>query len=75
VNGKRASIYGKIKVFKVLTKPIKEPFMNILNTLALKSNRQIKINFDGGDLSSDAGLLLMKEFATKLGFIKLIKKV
>ena len=25
--------------------------MSIVNTLALKSNRQIKINFDGGDLS------------------------
>ncbi len=32
--------------------------MDILNTLSLKSNRQIKINFNGGDLSSDAGLLL-----------------
>lgn len=48
--------------------------MDILNTLALKSNRQIKINFDGGDLSSDAGLLLIKEFAAKIGFLKLIKK-
>ena len=47
--------------------------MNILNTLKLKSNRQIKINFDGGDLSSDAGLLLIKEFAAKIGFTKLIK--
>ena len=36
--------------------------MSIVNTLALESNRQIKINFDGGDLSSDAGLLLIKEF-------------
>ena len=34
--------------------------MSIVNTLALESNRQIKINFDGGDLSSDAGLLLKK---------------
>ena len=25
--------------------------MSIVNTLALESNRQIKINFDGGDLS------------------------
>ncbi len=48
--------------------------MDILNTLSLKSNRQIKINFDGGDLSSDAGLLLIKEFATKIGFSKLVKK-
>ena len=35
--------------------------MSIVNTLTLESNRQIKINFDGGDLSSDAGLLLIKE--------------
>lgn len=47
--------------------------MNILNTLTLKSNRQIKINFDGGDLSSNTGLLI-KEFVTKIGFSKLIKK-
>ncbi len=48
--------------------------MNIVNTLTLESNRQIKINFDGGDLSSDAGLFLIKEFAAKIGFIKLVKK-
>ena len=41
--------------------------MSIVNTLSLESNRQIKINFDGGDLSSDAGLLLIKEFVSKLG--------
>ena len=48
--------------------------MDILNTFTLNSNRQIKINFYGGDLSSDAGLLLIKEFAAKIGFTKLIKK-
>ena len=48
--------------------------MDILNTITLKSNRQIKINFNGGDLSSDAGLPLIKEFAAKIGFAKLIKK-
>ena len=48
--------------------------MDILNTFSFKSNRQIKINLDGGDLSSDAGLLLVKEFAAKIGFIKLIKR-
>ena len=45
--------------------------MSIINTLSLESNRQIKINFDGGDLSSDAGLLLIKEFVNKLGIDKL----
>ena len=48
--------------------------MSIVNTFSLQSNRQIKINFDGGDLSSDTGLLLIKEFAAKIGFTKLIKK-
>ena len=47
--------------------------MSIVNTLALKSNRQIKINFDGGDLSTDAGLLLIKEFVSKLGIDKLFE--
>ena len=40
--------------------------MSKINTLALESNRKIKINFDGGDLFSDAGLLLIKEFVSKL---------
>lgn len=47
--------------------------MSIVNTLSLESNKQIKINFNGGDLSSDAGLLLIKEFACKLGFEKILK--
>ena len=49
--------------------------MDILHTKALECNRQIKINFDGGDLSSDAGLLLMKEFACKLGFVKILQSM
>ena len=48
--------------------------MSIVNNLSLESNRQIKINFDGGDLSSDAGLLLIKEFVSKLGIDKLLGK-
>lgn len=49
--------------------------MDSLHSLALESNRQMKINFAGGDLSSDAGLLLVKEFACKLGFVKLLKSM
>ena len=45
--------------------------MSIVNTLSLESNRQIKINFDGGDLSSNAGLLLIKEFVSKIGIDRL----
>lgn len=48
--------------------------MSSLNVLHLESNSKIKINFDGGDLSSDSGLFLIKEFAHKVGFHKLIKK-
>lgn len=48
--------------------------MSSLDVLHLESNSKIKINFDGGDLSSDSGLLLIKEFAHKIGFHKLIKK-
>ena len=40
----------------------------------LESNKKIKINWGGGDLSSDGGLLLIKEFAAKIGLIRLIKK-
>ena len=48
--------------------------MTILNDTVLESNKYLKINFDGGDLSSDAGLLLIKEFVCKLGFVNILKK-
>lgn len=48
--------------------------MAIVNTVSLKSNKKIKINFNGGDLSSDGGLLLIKEFAARIGLIKLVKQ-
>lgn len=49
--------------------------MDILNTVSLESNSQIGINFDGSDLSSDAGLLLFKEFLYKIGAVKLIHRM
>ena len=42
--------------------------MSIVNILSLESNRKIKINFDGGDLSSDTGLLLIKEFLNEFQY-------
>ena len=42
--------------------------MSIVNTLSLESNRKIKNNFDGGDLSSDEGLLLIKEFLNEFQY-------
>ena len=49
--------------------------MDSLNSFALENNRQIKVNFSGGDLSSDAGLLLINEFTCNLGFVKLLKSL
>ena len=49
--------------------------MDILHTLSLESNTKIKINFDGGNLSSDAGLLLFKEFLFKIGAIKVVNRI
>ena len=49
--------------------------MAILNTISLESNKQIKINLNGGNLSSDGGLLLIKEFAARVGLIKLVKQL
>ena len=49
--------------------------MAILNTISLESNKQIQINFNGGELSSDGGLLLIKEFAAKIGLIKLVNQL
>lgn len=46
--------------------------MASLNTFSLESNTRTKINFDGGDLSSDAGLVLLNEFLHKLDVPNLI---
>lgn len=47
--------------------------MSSLANLHLQSNTKIKINFTGGNLSSDAGLLLLHEFVEKLGLQQLLK--
>ena len=39
--------------------------MNSLFEKQLNFNKNIKVNFDGGDLTSDGGLLLYKEFDKK----------
>ena len=35
--------------------------MPIINEIALESNKNIRLNFEGGNLTSDAGILLIKE--------------
>ena len=49
--------------------------MHSLSEVTLKSNSYHKLNFDGGDMSSDAGLLLLKEFFSKMGFDCLLKQM
>ena len=44
--------------------------MQSINDTVLDSNKKFRVNFDGGDLSSDAGLLLLNEFISKMGFNK-----
>ena len=48
--------------------------MAIVTGTALESNKNFRRNFDGGNLSSDGGLLLLKEFYHKLGVKALLKK-
>lgn len=48
--------------------------MNSIDEKSLNFNKKIKINFEGGDLTSDGGLLLYKEFDEKIAFSKTIKE-
>ena len=48
-------------------------YMDIVNTKTLNFNSKFKINFNGGDLSSDTGLILLKEFCYKLGIERLLE--
>ena len=47
--------------------------MAIITGIALESNKKFRVNFDGGNLSSDGGLLLLKEFYHKLGVNSLLR--
>lgn len=45
--------------------------MNSIHEMQLESNRKIRIDFNGGDQSSDSGLFLLHEFAWKLGLTEM----
>lgn len=49
--------------------------MYSLKEIRLKCNKQFIVNFDGWELSSDGGLLLIKEFLHALGFEALLKTI
>lgn len=48
--------------------------MTSLQVNSLNFNSKLSINFEGGNLSSDSGLLAYKSFDEKIGFSKLIKE-
>ena len=47
--------------------------MTSLAHYAVNFNTKLKVSFDGGDLSSDAGLLVPRSFDEKLGLSRLIE--
>ena len=48
--------------------------INSISDFSFKFNSSVKLNFDGGDLTSDAGGLLIEEFMHITGSTKLFKK-
>jgi len=42
---------------------------------SMNFNSRMKVNFEGGDLTSDGGLLLYKEFDEKLGFSETVRNL
>ena len=48
--------------------------MTNIPEIKLESNRREVISFDGGDLSSDSGLLMVKEFMEKIGFERVLNE-
>ena len=49
--------------------------MSIINEISLESDKSIDVNFEGGNLSSDGGLPLMKEYYNKIGVDSLAKEI
>ena len=49
--------------------------MSIISDISLESDKYIHVNFDGGNLSSDGGLLLLMDFNDKIGVARLAKEI
>src|SRR5690625_4483067 len=49
--------------------------MTILNENSVNFNKRVKVNFDGGELTGDAGILLYKEFDHVIGLSHAIKEM
>ena len=49
--------------------------MTILSNETINYNKNVKINFEGGNLTSDAGLMAYKAFDEKIGLSKCIQNI
>ncbi len=49
--------------------------MRSLTETPLNCNNSVKIDFSDGDLSSDAGLLLIQDFASRIGVTKTVRQI
>ena len=49
--------------------------MSSITEMTMECKKNVRIDFTGGELSSDGGLLLLKAFAEKIGLTKLIGEV
>ncbi|GGB52909.1 IS1380 family transposase [Lentibacillus populi] len=49
--------------------------MTSVNEKSMNFNKRVKVNFDGGDLTGDAGILLYKEFNDVIGLHKAIEEM
>ena len=66
-----------ISVKVIATKQTPEERILMMTTLSqntLQFNRSIRFSFDGGELSSDTGQLIFREFDEKIGFSQTIAK-
>lgn len=48
--------------------------MNSILEYKLDFNNKLKFNFEGGSITTDTGLILIKEFDNKIGFSKMVKE-
>ncbi|MEI3615043.1 IS1380 family transposase, partial [Pseudogracilibacillus sp. SO30301A] len=49
--------------------------MTSVNEKSMKFNKRVKVNFDGGDLTGDAGILLYQEFNNVIGLHQAIEEI
>ena len=49
--------------------------LHSIKEIQIKCNKQFVVNFDGDELSSDGGLLMIKEFLHALGLEKLLTEL